>query len=296
MKQPLVTVITVNYNEPEETISFLDSLYQSDYSNFETIIVDNGSRRKININLEDNYPRLRCIIHDTNIGFAGGNNLGISAGHGEYFLFLNNDTLLPNDFISVMIKFMNEHPKVGIASPKVVYPDGIIQYAGARSINPLTGRGKRIGLLEHDEGQYNIIKKTGLPHGAAMIVSKQALKKNGMMPEEYFLYYEEHDWCTKIKKSGFEMMYIGTTHIIHKESVSVGDDSPLKVYYLNRNRLLYQVRNFKGLKKWSGILFYCFIALPKKASTLLLKGQRKQFYALWRGVFWHINNKYDFKA
>ncbi|MGL1888644.1 MAG: glycosyltransferase family 2 protein [Reichenbachiella sp.] len=295
MSKPLVSIISVNYNEPEETKLFLDSLYKSDYQHFETIIVDNSSKRKISKDLENKYPNLTCILHDENLGFAGGNNLGINIAKGSYLVFLNNDTLVPKDFLNTMVSFMKAHPLVGMASPKVIYPNGIIQYGGARDIHPLTGRGKRIGLYEKDIGQFDHIHETGLPHGAAMIVSKDAIDQIGGMPEEYFLYYEEHDWCKHLKKSGFKMYYVGTTHIVHKESISVGEDSPLKVYYMNRNRILFHFRNFSGLNLISGLMFYSIFALSKTTLIYLLQGKLKHLKSLWRGVLWHFNKNYVFK-
>lgn len=294
--KPLVSIISVNYNEPEETIEFLESVYQSDYPNFETIIVDNGSKRKIDDKLSEKYPNLKTLIHDKNLGFAGGNNLGIRIANGDYLVFLNNDTLIPKDFISKMVLFIQENPMVGIASPKVVFPNKIIQYAGTVKIHPLTGRGKRIGLMEVDQGQYNKINETDLPHGAAMIVPKKIIKEVGEMPEDYFLYYEEHDWCTRIINAGYKMYYFGHTSVIHKESISVGQDSPLKVYYLNRNRILYHLRNHRGLPQISGLIFYCIMAFPKQLISFLIKGQKEHRKNLVRAVLWHINKKYVYKS
>lgn len=293
---PSVSIITVNYNEPEETDAFLASVYASDTDDFEVIVVDNGSKNKVSKSLEESYSRLTCLILEDNLGFAGGNNVGVKEASGKYLLFLNNDTLIPTDFISKMLSFIQDHPHIGMLSPKIVYPDGVIQYGGAVDIHPMTGRGKRLGLFEKDSGQYDDVRPTDLPHGAAMMVPMDVIKEVGEMPEDYFLYYEEHDWCMMVKRAGRSMYYFGETHVIHKESVSVGIDSPLKVYYMNRNRLLFQVRNFKGLQRWSGILFYCFLALPKSSINYLLKGRKRQLVNLWRGVFWHLNKRYVYKA
>ncbi|PIB34642.1 hypothetical protein BFP72_04065 [Reichenbachiella sp. 5M10] len=295
-KQPLISIISVNYNEPEETLAFLGSVYQSDYPSFETILVDNGSKRKIDRSLEQQYPNLTCIIHEENLGFAGGNNLGIKAAKGKYLVFLNNDTLIPTDFLTKMVAFMVDHPEAGIASPKVIYPNGMVQYAGAKKIHPLTGRGKRIGLMETDRGQFNCTHPTDLPHGAAMIIPKKIIEQVGHMPEEYFLYYEEHDWCMKIQHAGYKMFYFGDTHVVHKESISVGVNSPLQVYYMNRNRLLFQRRNTKGLPRVCGILFYGIFAFPKQLIQYVSKGMFHHAENLVRGTLWHLNKNYDYKG
>ena len=294
--RPLVSVISVNYNEPEETREFLKSLYKSDYPNFETIIVDNGSKRKVEKKLEKLYPNLTCIISKKNLGFAGGNNLGIDLAKGEYFVFLNNDTLVPSDFIKIMVRFIQQNPNVGIASPRLVFQNGKIQYAGSTNLNSFTGRGKRIGFNEEDKGQYNRNYRTDLTHGAAMIVPKKVVDRVGKMHEQYFLYYEELDWCTRIKNNGFEAYYIGETYVIHKESVSVGIESPLKTYYMSRNRILYLRRNSYGLYKVSSIVFYCIFGTLKSSVVFLYFRKINLLKNLWRGVLWHLDKKYFFKG
>ena len=294
--RPLVSIISVNYNQKEETFDFLDSVEDSDYENIEVILVDNGSKDPIGNSIEKKYNNLTYLYSENNLGFAGGNNLGMVSSKGKYLVFLNNDTIIPPDFISKMVSFMESDKTVGMASPKVVFPDGTIQYAGAIEINLLTGRGKRIGLFEKDNGQYDRNYETDLPHGAAMITRRDIVGKVGLMPEEYFLYYEEHDWCLKIKNEAYKMFFVGETSVIHKESVSVGVDSPLKVYYMNRNRILFLRRNASGFSRFSGILFYLMFALPKNTISYILKGKGKQLSSLWRGVLWHLNQKYDFKS
>ncbi len=292
---PIVSIITVNFNEPEVTYELLDSLASSTYREIEVIVIDNGSTEKLDRAKVELYDRVSYIWSENNLGFAGGNNLGVAKAKGDYLLFLNNDTVVSPNFIQQIVEVMEKNPKIGMASPKVIYPDGRIQYAGAKSINPITGRGKRLGLFEDDNGQYDYNIETGLPHGAALIIRSEIVDVVGNMPEEYFLYYEEHDWCEKIKRAGYKMYYLGQLSIVHKESVSVGEDSPLKVYYINRNRILYLIRNSSGIKRVSGILFYCSVALPKISLQYLLKGRLKQLKSLWRGVLWHINKSYDFK-
>ena len=294
--QPLVSIISVNFNEPEETIEFLDSLQQSDYPNIEIIIVDNGSKKKIDSSLESKYPNVTCIFSEKNLGFAGGNNLGIEVANGEYLFFLNNDTLVPADTVSTMVAYMETHQQVGVTSPKILFMDNRIQYAGATDINFLTGRGSKIGNLEEDNGQYDKTYRTNLGHGAAMMVRRSVVEEVGPMPSIYFLYYEEHDWTLHIKRKNHEVHYVGTAHIHHKESVSTGKASPLKTYYLNRNRLLFLRRNSAGITRIMGLLFYLFFAFPKYTLQYLMKGKLNHLRNLWRGVLWHLNSRYDFKS
>jgi hypothetical protein len=290
MRTPLVSIVSINYNSLSDTLEFLESLTAITYTNYEVIIVDNASKVNPKETIAKKYPNTEIIVSSTNLGFAGGNNLGISRAKGEYILLLNNDTLLQPHFLEPLVEFMESHPDAGMASPKVLYPDGkTVQYAGAQSLNVYTGRGKRIGLFDIDNGQYDKIYKTDLGHGAALIIPRKVIDEIGMMPELYFLYYEEHDWCEQVKRRGYNMYYIGTSTVIHKESISVGGgESYTKVYYMNRNRLLYMLRNSTGIPMILGVLFYLFIATPKNMGLYLLKGKFNLAKAILRGIRWNI--------
>lgn len=290
---PLVSIITIHYNHLADTVEFLESASRLTYKPVEIIIVDNASQREpITDEVKNRFPAVRFFRSEKNLGFAGGNNLGIGAAQGEYFFLLNNDTLLPENLLESMIGFMKAHPDAGMASPKVLYPDRTtIQYAGAIGINPMTGRGKRLGLFEKDNGQYDREYKTDLGHGAALIVPRKVAELIGPMPEIYFLYYEEHDWCMMAQRKGYSMWYIGTTHIIHKESISTGgDESPQKIYYMTRNRLIFMRRNFTGSKYLAGLLFFMILSVPKNVFRFLLKGRTDLAKAYLKGIAWNVRN------
>ena len=293
-RYPLVSFITVNYDHLSDTIEFLESARALTYPNIEIIVVDNNSpKEKPSEEVKRKYPSVRFVQNSKNLGFAGGNNAGLKVAQGDYFFLLNNDTLLPNGFLEPIIHFMETHADAGMASPKVMYPDNVtIQYAGARRISPVTGRGKRLGLFEKDKGQYNANYKTDLGHGAALIIPKKIADLVGPMPEIYFLYYEEHDWCEQVKRLGYVMYYIGESYIIHKESISTGGgESPLKVYYLTRNRLLFMRRNFSGLPFLLGLLFFLFISTPKSLLKYLLQGKFQLMKSFLSGIWWNVANR-----
>jgi len=288
---PLVSFITVNYDHLSDTIEFLESAKALTYPNIEIIVVDNDSpKEKPSEEVKRSYPNVRFIQNSKNLGFAGGNNAGLRVARGDYFFLLNNDTILPNGFLEPIIHFMESHADAGMASPKELYPDMVtLQYAGAFSISPLTGRGKRLGLFEKDTGQYNSNYKTGLGHGAALIIPKKIADRVGPMPEVYFLYYEEHDWCEQVKRLGYTMYYIGESYIIHKESISTGgDESPLKVYYLTRNRLLFMRRNFSGFPFVLGLLFFLLVSTPKSLFNYLVQGKPKLVKSFLSGIGWNV--------
>lgn len=292
---PVVTIITINYNQLQVTCQLLDSLRKVTYPAMEVIVVDNHSAIDPTQVISEKYPEVKLLVSNENLGFAGGNNLGIQASKGDYLLFLNNDTEVDPEFLEPLVALFESNPVAGAASSKILYhnSDEIIQYAGSTRIDPFTGRSKRIGWMEKDLGQHNVQRETDLAHGAAMMVPRRVIDKVGMMPEFFFLYYEEVDWCESIKKGGYKIYFVPDSKVYHKESMSIGKSSTLKTYYMTRNRLLYMRRNTTGINKITWILFFLLFSLPKNALMFTLRRDMEHAKAFWKGLLWnmtHLNN------
>src|SRR5690606_13845840 len=155
------------------------------------------------------YPGLKYISSAVNLGFAGGNNLGIRHATGEFLLFLNNDTELTPNLVDVMVNEFTLNPSIGLLSTLIIFYDdkNTIQYAGFTKMNYLTGRNNGVGYKEIDKNQYNFSQETGFVHGAAMMCRRKDLEDTGLMAENYFLYYEELDWCEKFRKAGKQIWF-----------------------------------------------------------------------------------------
>ncbi|MEZ4932855.1 MAG: glycosyltransferase family 2 protein [Saprospiraceae bacterium] len=268
---PLVSIITVNFRQSAVTCDLLRSLRKISYPNTEVIVVDNGSKFDATPDFKKELPEVKVLTSEENLGFAGGNNLGIQASKGEFLFFINNDTEVEDGLIENLLKRFDS-PAIGAVSPKICYFDSpdIIQYAGFSDINPLTGRNKTIGKGEADHGQYDTARPVPFAHGAAMMVRSAVVEKVGEMPENYFLYYEEIDWCMQIRRAGFEIWYEPAVRILHKESLTTGKESPLKMYFLTRNRITFMIRNYQGYKLDAFLVFFYLISLPKNLVLLLL--------------------------
>jgi len=289
---PRVSIITINYNQAKVTCELLDSLRKLTYPDVEVIVVDNFSAEDPTEIITSQYPEVKFIRSNKNLGFAGGNNLGVGTSTGKYLFFLNNDTEAHPGFLEPLVELFETNPKAGVASSKILYHNSgeTIQYAGSTCINPFTGRNKRVGFMEKDRGQHDIQKETDLAHGAAMMVPRSVIDKVGMMPEFFFLYYEEVDWCESIKKAGYKIFYVPASKVYHKESMSVGKKSTLKTYYMTRNRVLFMRRNTSGAKKLTWIFFFLLFSLPKNALTYLLKRETDHAKAFWKGLLWNITH------
>ncbi|WP_158607130.1 glycosyltransferase family 2 protein [Pontibacter oryzae] len=293
---PMVSIISINYNGLQYTLQLLESLEQVSYPNFEVIIVDNASHEDPS-EIERSYPHVKLLRSKENLGFAGGNNLGLDLAKGEYYLLLNNDTEVEPGFLEPLVSTLEGNPSIGAASAKLVFhhSPGVLQYAGSTPINPFTGRGKSIGFGEQDSARFSRTEPTARAHGAAMLLPARVVEKVGKMPEMYFLYYEEMDYCAMINKAGYEIWYVGSSRVWHKESMAVGRDTPLKTYYMTRNRLLYLRRNVQGPVLWLSVAYFCSIAAPKNLLQFALKRRFDLLRACWRGMCWHLMpHKYAF--
>lgn len=291
--QPELSIITVNYNGKEDTEKLIESLRNYLSIPYELIVVDNGSLENEAAVLQKKYPFLKTIRSEQNLGFAGGNNLGIRHAVGNYLFFLNNDTFVQDDSISRLIDRMILNPFLGGISPKIMFADaeGGIQFAGYTPLSRITLRNRIIGYREQDSGQYHEPRPTPYLHGAAMFIRRKAIEQAGLMPEIYFLYYEELDWSLQIRRRGFELEYNPSVTVYHRESSSTGHDSPLKAFYMTRNRLLFAQRNLNGCDRILSIGYQLTIALPKRLMQALVKGRFTLAKAVIRGclVFFRMH-------
>jgi len=287
---PLVSIITVNYDQPDATLAFLDSIKKITYPSCEIIVVDNGSPTRDPAILKEKHPDIILIQSKVNLGFAGGNNLGIRIAKGTYFLLINNDTEVEAGFLEPLLNRLKNDSSLGVVSPKIRYFNNprLIQYAGFTRINPLTARNRAIGFRETDEGQFDQDSYTEYAYGAAMMIPAHVVKKAGLMADIFFLYYEEMDWMQRVKNAGFKIGYVPASVIYHKDSLTTGSMSPLKIYYLNRNRILYIRRNVHGFTFLLAFLYQLFIAIPKNSLSFIIRGQFRLLKAYMCALAWNL--------
>lgn len=291
---PLVSLITVNFNQLGLTCQFLDSLIRQDYKNIEVFVIDNASKENPKEHLAQHYPHVKFIGSPENLGFAGGNNLALPHVKGEFLFFVNNDAEVTEGCIARLVEMFSRRPRLGLISPLICYypkdPNApeIIQYVGMTRINVITARNETLGKQEVNEGQYRFAEPTGYAHGAAMMIRREVLDNVGAMWEDYFLYYEELDWGERIRKAGYEIWVQPSAKVYHKESMSVGALSPFKTFYINRNRILFMRRNVGGIKFLLFFLFLWLVTIPINSFRYLKAGQLGHLSAFWKAIIWNI--------
>jgi len=288
-----LSIITVNYNGLKDTCELIDSITFN--KELEVIVVDNASKDDEASIIEKKYPNIRVIRSKKNLGFAGGNNLGIKAAKGKYLFFVNNDTVFKNFNIKLLIQRIEAASNIGIVCPKIRFAWGTnpIQFTGYTPLSTITVRNCSIGCGDEDKGQYDTPHTTPYAHGAAMLIKREAINKVGLMPECFFLYYEEIDWSMMFTKAGYEIWYEPACTIFHKESQATGQNSPLRTYYITRNRLLLVKRNWKGLSKYISYLYLICIVASRDIIKNMIKGHHAHVKAIIKGIRDFSNSQFS---
>ena len=279
-----LSIITINYNGLKDTCALIETIPFNDQ--MEVIVVDNASKNDEVSEIQNRFPYVSIIKSDKNLGFAGGNNLGIKAAKGKYIFLVNNDTIFKEFKIQALINRLESSDDIGIVCPKIRFTWGSnkVQYAGYTPLSKITVRNQAIGFGEEDKGQYETAHPTPYAHGAAMLIKREALEKVGLMPECYFLYYEELDWSMMFTRAGYKIWYEPACTIYHKESQTTGQSSPLRTYYITRNRLLLVKRNYDVFYKYLAYIYLILLVIPRDIFKTGLKGQYGLLKATLKGT------------
>ena len=288
-----LSIITVNFNGLKDTCAMIDSITFN--NDMEVIVVDNGSIKDEAALISQHYPQVKTIRSDKNLGFAGGNNVGMKSAKGKHLFLINNDTTFKDFNIQPLIERLESSPTIGMVCPKIRFAWGNnpIQYAGYTPLSRITVRNQAIGYGEEDKGQYDIPHPTPYAHGAAMLIKREAIEKVGLMPERYFLYYEELDWSMMFTRASYEIWYEPACTIYHKESQSAGQDSPLRTYYITRNRLLLVKRNWHRLSKYLTYIHIIGIVSTRDILINMIKGNKDHVKAIYRALYDFANSKFS---
>ena len=288
-----ISIITVNYNGLEDTCALIETIPFNE--NMEVIVVDNASKNQEAETIAKRYPQVKVIKSERNLGFAGGNNLGIKAAHGKYLFLINNDTIFREFNIKALIGRLESSPNIGIVCPKIRFAWGNnpIQFAGYSKLSKISVRNHAIGFNEDDHGQHDSPHPTPYVHGAAMFIRREAIDKVGLMPVCYFLYYEELDWSMMFTRAGYQIWYEPACTIYHKESQSTGQNSPLRTYYLTRNRLLLVRRNPQEFNKAIAYIYLISIVALRDIIKYALSARFGLLKATIRALCDFICNKHS---
>jgi GT2 family glycosyltransferase len=222
VSDPLVCIVVLNWNGLRDTIECLESLQKIAYPNHKVVVVDNASASDDAGALRQKFGDYAHIIqNDKNYGYTGGNNIGIRYGlqvvKADYLLILNNDTTVAPDFLGHLVGTAETDSATGVAGPKVYYYDfpDRIQSAGMR-VNMWTGQATLIGSRRLDTGQHRKPQEVDAVSGCCLLIKREAIRTVGEFDESYFCYWDETDYCARIRKAGLKVLCVPEAWIWHK--------------------------------------------------------------------------------
>jgi GT2 family glycosyltransferase len=290
LRQPRVSIIILNWNSYEVTLDCLLSLRKIDYPNFEVVLVDNGSVDESSEKFLANAPEIQLIRNATNLGFAGGCNVGMrdALRRGtDYVLLLNNDTIVAPDFLSQLVRIAESDVKIGAVSPKVLFfdhPDRL-NYAGGEQ-RPWRLFPRVFGLRQLDDGKYDKIREVSFLTGCAFLIKAEVVSKIGVMEEIYFHFYEDIEWSLRVLKAGYKTFYVPAAKIWHKEHYVTdrNQGNGFIEFHLARANMIF-ARKHLPLKLWP--LKMPFFGAWMTYRTLVFSSRRdwQKVLALYKG-FW----------
>ena len=241
--EPSVAIILINYNSSTDTIECIDSLHKCLYSNYKIFVVDNNSCTEEKLLLKEIENKAKVFYLDSNIGFAGGNNIAIREAIKEkfnYIMLLNNDTVVEKHFLNYMIETAQSEKQIGVVGGKILYYDSMdyIWYNGGE-INKFKGNVKHyFNNLRDNKTQTEFIECDFIT-GCLQLIKTEVIQRVGLLDEDYFLYYEDADYCSKVTINGWKLIVDSRAKIYHKVSRSTGENSENYLYYFSRNRLMF---------------------------------------------------------
>lgn len=235
--QPLVSVVIVNWNGKHLLDDCLGSLLDQTFSDFEVIVVDNGSRDGSAEHVRSHYPSVALATLPDNSGFAGGCNAGIRAARGSYIALLNNDTRADSEWLHKLAASAEANPAAGMWASKILtFNDPhLIDNVGLLLFRDGLGRGK--GRLERDRGQYDQPGEALFPSGCAGLYRRKMLDEIGLLDEDFFAYADDVDLGLRGRLAGWSCIYVPEARVYHRYSSSSSSYSPLKAFLAERNRL-----------------------------------------------------------
>ena len=294
MDKPLVSVVIINWNGEDILRECLSSLFTQNYRNIQVIVLDNNSKDKSK-EIIKNFKKVELIEGDKNLGFAQGNNVAYAKAKGEYVLLLNNDTIVTKNFLKHLVAFLEKDKDIGIVQPKILYKgnpsynDNTINSIGAfftpTGFLYYPGYGKKSNL-----SMYSRENEIFSAYGACMLVRKKLIDKIGLFDSDFFLYFEETDFCLRVHLAGYKIIYTPESSIYHKGGVSARKFGNEKIFFHSfKNRISSYLKNFE-VRTLIWILPLHLLICQAIAVIYFFTGRLRLFLAIQKAMLWNLAN------
>ncbi len=260
---PEIAIVLLNWNQYDDTVGCLRSIYGVDYPSFKVILVDNGSSDGSGERIAGLFPQVDMIYSKVNLGFDGGNNLGIMRALNlgfDYVFLLNNDTIIDSHIFTEFIDVARTDPRIGILGPKIYYYDepNVIWWSGCKL--RLSPHGmysfSQEGNGQEDKGQFDEVTDISGAIGCAMMIKREVVERVGLLDERFFIYHEEHDYALRTVSNGYRIVFVPRAKLWHKVSKAMGGvHSASQCHLWTRNWLLL-MRNHTPINRWPLLYFH----------------------------------------
>ncbi|OQY05503.1 MAG: glycosyl transferase family 2 [Bacteroidetes bacterium 4572_117] len=297
---PKVTVLILSYNGKELLKDSVSSYLANDYPNFEVAVIDNGSVDGTKEFVEKEFPQAKVVRIDDNRGYSGGFNFGLEyafdKSQSKYAIITNNDVKADPKVISELVKVAEMDEKNAFVTGKVYYFDkpNTLQTVGKKE-DPIYWNGGHIGSKEEDKGQYEEVAERFFADDIYTLVSKKMYDEVGAYDTNFLFQSEEYDWQARAKEKGYKIMYAPGSKIWHKESMTIGKQSPFKAFFDARNPMIV-VMKYKSPEFFRKYFWQHFKMDVFKNSLVRIKKMRPRVaWSIWMGLFsglrWGFKNK-----
>ena len=292
-EKPNVTVVVLNWNGKQDTMECLESLDCVTYPNYDIVLIDNGSTDESVSSFKQRFPDIPIIATGKNLGYAGGNNVGIRWGlakGADYVLLLNNDTVVQADFLDELVSFAQSDRRIGFAGPKIYYYD----YNGRKDVLACAGSEFKIwkGRLVHvgagtiDHGQYDVVRDVDYVEGSCLLARAEMISSVGLLNPDYFLYWEDTDWCIRGARAGYKAVFVPAARVWHKVPVRTEGKGSQAYYYFGRNVIWLVKQYASGRQRVRFALSFFFIEMWRTVLvSLLLHRSSAEARAYISGIF-----------
>ena len=286
---PCVAIVILTWNQCSMTLDCLNSLAALQYpaDRLQIIVVDNGSTDSTAQILRSGCPTATVLETGENLGYAGGNNVGIqyALDQGtEYVLVLNNDVLVASDAVSELVCVSEREPLVGFLGPKVYHREEPQCLQSAGIVLDRLYRFRHRGQGQVDVGQFESVEKVDAVSGCAILTSRQVLEQIGLIDPEFFMYHEDIDWCLRAKAAGFRNLYVPAAKVWHRKPQLRSATAALTTYYMTRNMYLLLSKHRAGVRPFALATVRNLIWLLNWTFNPKWRGNREKRDALFKAL------------
>lgn len=297
---PLVSVMVLNYNGQKFLKDCFDSLLACAYPNFEILMIDNNSTENDVDYVAQNYPQVKIIQTHSNSGYSRAYNIAFEKSEAKYFIMLNNDVKVEPDWIEPLVAAAEKDEKIGALQPKILSMrnKGCFEYAGAsggfmdKYGYPFL-RGRLFFTIEEDKGQYDDETEVFWTSGAAMFVRAEALKKSGVLDEDFVHHMEEIDLCWRLHLAGYNLKVIPKSMIFHYDGATIKPFSFMKLYWNHRNGIFMLIKNLSPESLLKSLFLRLILDKINIFYSALFKLDFKHSWAIIKAHWWiltHLNH------